>query len=70
MAFRALAGGDNFRSRWLFWLSHHHVKPELAVRAEQRGEVPEEPQPDASLPEFQAAAKFRQGRKLADAFAP
>ncbi len=50
-----------------FFGYHIIVKPELAVRAEKRGEVPEEPQADASLPEFQAAAKFRQEGKLADA---
>ncbi|MDQ2919125.1 MAG: LysM peptidoglycan-binding domain-containing protein [Verrucomicrobiota bacterium] len=50
-----------------FFGYHIIVKPELAVRAEQRGEVPEEPQADASLPEFQAAAKLRQEGKLSEA---
>ncbi|MGZ4985684.1 MAG: LysM peptidoglycan-binding domain-containing protein [Chthoniobacterales bacterium] len=50
-----------------FFGYHIIVKPELAVRAEQRGEAPEEPQPDASLGEFQAAAKLRQDGKLAEA---
>ena len=50
-----------------FFGYHIIVKPELAVRAEQRGEVQEEPQADASLPEFQAAAKLRQEGKLAEA---
>lgn len=43
------------------------LKPELAVRAEQKGEVPEEPRIDISLPEFQAAATLRQEGKLAEA---
>ncbi|MDQ6913607.1 MAG: LysM peptidoglycan-binding domain-containing protein [Verrucomicrobiota bacterium] len=50
-----------------FFGYHIIVKPEMAVRAEQRGEVQEEPQADASLPEFQAAAKLRQDGKLAEA---
>lgn len=50
-----------------FFGYHIIVKPELAVRAEQRGEVPEEPRIDASLPEFQAAAKLRQDGKLSEA---
>ncbi|HEX8680228.1 MAG TPA: LysM peptidoglycan-binding domain-containing protein [Chthoniobacterales bacterium] len=50
-----------------FFGYHIIVKPELAVRAEQRGELPEEPRVDVSLPEFQAAAKLRQEGKLAEA---
>lgn len=50
-----------------FFGYHIIVKPELAIRAEQRGEVPEEPRVDVSLPEFQAAAKLRQEGKLAEA---
>src|ERR1700759_4797115 len=50
-----------------FFGYHIIVKPELAVRAEQRGEVQEAPQPDASLGEFQAAAKLRQDGQLANA---
>src|SRR6266850_7739460 len=42
-------------------------KQEIAVRHEQRGDVPPEPTPDISLPEFQAAAKLRQEGKLAEA---
>lgn len=50
-----------------FFGYHIIVKPEMAVRAEQRGEVPEEPRIDVSLPEFQAAGKLRQEGKLAEA---
>ena len=50
-----------------FFGYHIIVKPEMAVRAEQRGEVPEEPRVDASLPEFEAAAKLRQEGRLTDA---
>lgn len=50
-----------------FFGYHIIVKPELAVRAEQRGDVPEEPRIDVSLPEFEAATKLRQENKLADA---
>ncbi|MFL6529067.1 MAG: LysM peptidoglycan-binding domain-containing protein [Chthoniobacterales bacterium] len=50
-----------------FFGYHIIVKPEMAVRAEQRGEVPEEPRVDVSLPEFQAASKLRQENKLAEA---
>lgn len=42
-------------------------KQEIAVQKEQRGEVPPEPTPDISLPEFQAAAKLRQEGKLTEA---
>ncbi len=50
-----------------FFGYHIIIKPELAVRAEQSGEAPEEPRIDISLPEFQAAAKLRQEGKLAEA---
>jgi LysM repeat protein len=42
-------------------------KEEIAVQKEQRGEVPAEPTPDISLPEFEAAAKLRQDGKLSEA---
>jgi hypothetical protein len=42
-------------------------KQEIAVRQEQRGEVPPEPTPDFGGPEFQAAAKLRQDGKLIEA---
>src|SRR5947209_3937319 len=42
-------------------------KQEIAVRHEQRGDVPPEPTPDISLPEFQAAAKLRQDGQLTEA---
>jgi LysM repeat protein len=54
-------GGAAFFSYRLFF------KQEIAVRHEQRGDVPPEPTPDISLPEFQAAAKLRQEGKLAEA---
>ena len=50
-----------------FFGYHIIVKPELAVRAEQRGEGPQEVRPDVSAPEFEAAAKLRQEGKLVDA---
>ncbi|HEV3408794.1 MAG TPA: LysM peptidoglycan-binding domain-containing protein [Chthoniobacterales bacterium] len=50
-----------------FFGYHIIIKPEMAIRAEQRGEVPEEPRVDPSLPEFEAAAKLRQEGKLAEA---
>ncbi|MDQ3120479.1 MAG: LysM peptidoglycan-binding domain-containing protein [Verrucomicrobiota bacterium] len=50
-----------------FFGYHIIVKPELAVRAEQSGQVPDEPRIDASLPEFQAAARLRQEGKLVEA---
>ncbi|MGI9088222.1 MAG: LysM peptidoglycan-binding domain-containing protein [Chthoniobacterales bacterium] len=50
-----------------FFGYHIIVKPELALRAEQNGELPEEPKVDISLPEFQAAAKYRQDGKLNEA---
>ena len=53
-------GGAAFFSYNLF------VKPERTIRAEKSGEIPVEPVPDISLPEFQAAAKLRQEGKLAE----
>src|ERR1700712_1345231 len=50
-----------------FFGYHIIIKPEMAVRAEQSGEVPDEPKVDISLPEFQAAAKLRQDGKLNEA---
>lgn len=50
-----------------FFGYHIIVKPELALRAERNGEVPEEPRVDAGLPEFQAAALLRQEGKLGEA---
>ena len=54
-------GGAAFFSYDLF------VKPERKMRAEKSGEIPVEPVPDVSLPDFQAAAKLRQEGKLAEA---
>src|SRR3954469_11427935 len=51
-------GGAAFFSYDLF------VKPERTIQAEKSGEIPLEPIPDVSLPEFQAAAKLRQEGKL------
>ena len=50
-----------------FFGYHIIIKPELAVRAEKSGEVPDEPRIDSTLPEFQAAAKLREEGKLTDA---
>ncbi len=50
-----------------FFGYHIIVKPELAVRAEQSGEIPQPPRPDVSAPEFEAAAKLRKEGKLVDA---
>ncbi|MEO5720896.1 MAG: LysM peptidoglycan-binding domain-containing protein [Chthoniobacterales bacterium] len=50
-----------------FFGYHVILKPELAVRAEQSGQVPDEPRIDVSLPEFQAAATLRQEGKLTQA---
>jgi LysM repeat protein len=50
-----------------FFGYHIIIKPEMLVRAEQNGELPEEPKVDVSLPEFQAAAKLRQDGRLAEA---
>jgi LysM repeat protein len=50
------------------WFGYNlFVKEEIAVKKEQRGEVPPAPTPDISLPEFQAAAKLRQDGKLTEA---
>ena len=51
-----------------FFGYHIIVKPEMAVRAEQEGTAPpDEPRPDISLPEFQAAAQLRTDGKLNEA---
>lgn len=50
-----------------FFGYHIIVKPELAVRAEQRGDGGQEARPDVSGPEFDAAAKLRQEGKLVEA---
>src|SRR3979409_829840 len=50
-----------------FFGYHIIITHELAASAEQRGQVPEEPKVDVSLPEFQAAAKLRQEGKLSEA---
>ncbi len=50
-----------------FFGYHIIIKPEMLVRAEQNGELPDEPKADVSLPEFQAAAKLRQDGRLAEA---
>ena len=50
------------------WFGYNlFFKQEIAVQKEQRGEVPPEPTPDISLPEFQAAAKLRQDGQLTEA---
>jgi LysM repeat protein len=54
-------GGAAFFSYDLF------VKPERKIQQEKSGEIPVEPVPDVSLPEFQAAAKMRQEGKLLEA---
>ena len=54
-------GGAAFFSYDLF------VKPERTIQKEKSGEIPVEPVPDVSLPEFQAAAKLRQEGKLLEA---
>lgn len=54
-------GGAAFFSYDLF------VKPERKIIAEKSGEIPVEPVPDISLPDFQAAAKLRQENKLTEA---
>jgi LysM repeat protein len=53
-------GGAAFFSYDLF------VKPERKIQQEKSGEIPVEPVPDVSLPDFQAAAKLRQEGKLAE----
>ena len=50
-----------------FFGYHIIVKPELAVRAEKSGQIPDEPRIDTTLPEFQAAAKLREDGKLGEA---
>ena len=54
-------GGAAFFSYDLF------VKPERKIQQEKSGEIPVEPVPDVSLPDFQAAAKLRQEGKLFEA---
>ena len=54
-------GGAAFFSYDLF------VKPERKIQAEKSGEIPVEPLPDVSLPDFQVAAKLRQEGKLFEA---
>src|SRR3954454_14201038 len=54
-------GGAAFFSYDLF------VKPERKIQQEKSGEIPVEPLPDVSLPDFQAAAKLRQEGKLIEA---
>ena len=50
------------------WFGYNSfVKEDIAVKKEQRGEVPPAPTPDISLPEFQAAAQLRQEGKLTEA---
>jgi LysM repeat protein len=50
------------------WFGYNtFVKEEIAVKKEQRGEVPPAPTPDISLSEFQAAAQLRQDGKLNEA---
>jgi LysM repeat protein len=50
------------------WFGYNSfVKEDIAVKKEQRGEVPPGPTPDISLPEFQAAAQLRQEGKLTEA---
>jgi LysM repeat protein len=54
-------GGAAFFSYELF------VKPERKIIAEKSGEIPIEPVPDISGPEFQASAKLRQENRLTEA---
>ena len=54
-------GGAAFFSYELF------VKPERKIIAEKSGEIPVEPVPDISGPEFQALAKLRQENRLTEA---
>jgi LysM repeat protein len=54
-------GGAAFFGYSLFF------KQQIAVEKEQRGEIPQEPRVDISLPEFQAAAKLRQDGKTTEA---
>src|ERR1043166_6215369 len=49
------------------WFGYNtFVKEEIEVQKEQRGEVTPPPVVDVSLPEFEAAVKLRQDRKLAE----
>jgi LysM repeat protein len=54
-------GGAAYFSYQLF------VKPERTIIAEKRGDIPVEPVPDISGPEFQALAKLRQENNLTEA---
>src|SRR5207248_10389341 len=54
-------GGAAFFSYDLF------VKPERKIQREKSGEIPVEPVPNVSLPDFHAAAKMRQEGKLIEA---
>lgn len=54
-------GGAALASYFIFF------KQEMAVRQEQRGEVPPEPTPDFGGPEFVAAARLRQEGKQVEA---
>src|SRR5437764_4292549 len=50
------------------WFGYYYVfKEDIQVRKEQRGEITPAPTPDISLPDFQAAAKFRQDGKSPEA---
>jgi len=50
------------------WFGYNFVfKEDIQVRKEQRGEITPAPTPDISLPDFQAAAKFRQDGKSPEA---
>src|SRR5438045_1347017 len=50
------------------WVGYNFVlKEDIQVRKEQRGEITPAPTPDISLPDFQAAAKFRQDGKSPEA---
>ena len=54
-------GGAAFFGYSLFF------KQQIEVQKEQRGEIPQEPRADVTLPEFQAAAKLRQEGNLPEA---
>src|SRR5438046_6805882 len=50
------------------WFGYNFVfKEDIQVRKEQRGEITPAPTPDTSLPDFQAASKFRQDGKSPEA---
>ncbi len=50
------------------WFGYNLLfKQDIAVQKEKGGEIKAEPTPDISLPEFQAAAQFRQEGKLPEA---